>query len=203
VHEVVSKIFASNAPDPLHLTQNSCIGAFRTVSLLHESRCKTGRTGAIIAQVRLIKSRQNFSQRTHPIHSIGPKTHVFGRFRPFQYCTKVVEKLAELVPLLHKFAKQSRVGIFRNECTSSTPLTQNSCFGAFRTVSLVHESRCKKVTELAPLVHEVVLEFFESNAPDPLHWTQNSCFGAFRTVSLLQESRCKTSRTGAVIAQLR
>jgi hypothetical protein len=34
------------------LTQNSCFGAFRTVLVRHESRCKTGRTGAIIAQVR-------------------------------------------------------------------------------------------------------------------------------------------------------
>jgi hypothetical protein len=31
---------------------DSCFGAFRTVSLLQESRCKTGRTGAINAQVR-------------------------------------------------------------------------------------------------------------------------------------------------------
>jgi hypothetical protein len=51
----------------------------------------------------------------HLIHSIGRKTHVLGRFGPFRYCTKVNAKLAELVPLTHKFAKQSRVGIFRNE----------------------------------------------------------------------------------------
>jgi hypothetical protein len=48
---------------------------------------------------------QNFSQRTHLIHSIGPKTHVLGHFGPFRYCTKVVAKLAEQVPLTHKFAK--------------------------------------------------------------------------------------------------
>jgi hypothetical protein len=35
---------------------------------------------------------------------------------------KVDAKLAEPVPLTHKVAKQSRVGIFRNECTRSTPL---------------------------------------------------------------------------------
>jgi hypothetical protein len=44
--------FAMNACDPLHWTQNSCFGAFRTVSLQHESLCKTGRTAAINAQVR-------------------------------------------------------------------------------------------------------------------------------------------------------
>jgi hypothetical protein len=39
---------------------------------------------------------------------------------------KVDAKLAELVPLTHNFAKQSRVRIFCNERTGSTPL--DSCF---------------------------------------------------------------------------
>jgi hypothetical protein len=64
-----------------------------------------------------MKLRWLFSQRTHVIHSIGPKTHVSGRFRPFRYSTKVDAKLAELVQLPYKFAKQSRVKIFRNERT--------------------------------------------------------------------------------------
>jgi hypothetical protein len=41
--------------------------------------------------------------------------------------------------------------------------TQNSCFGSFQTVSLLHE---------------VALDLFATNTPDPLHWTQNSCLGA-------------------------
>jgi hypothetical protein len=45
------KFFATNAPDPLHWTQNSCFVVFWTVSLLHESPCKTGRTSAVNAQV--------------------------------------------------------------------------------------------------------------------------------------------------------
>jgi hypothetical protein len=51
-----------------------------------------------------------------------------GRFGPFCYCTKVDAKLAELVQLSHKFAKQSRVRIFRNECTQSTPLDLKHMF---------------------------------------------------------------------------
>jgi hypothetical protein len=115
-------------PDPLHLTQNSCFGVFRTVSLLHETRCKTGRTGAINAKVRKTKSCRNFSQRTHPIHSMGPKTHVLGCSGLFRYCTEVDAKLAELLPLTHKFAKQSRVRIFRNELIRSTPLDPKLMF---------------------------------------------------------------------------
>jgi hypothetical protein len=161
------------------------------------------------------------------------------------------------VLLWHKFAKQSRVGIFRNERTRSIPLdtklmfwgvsdlfgtarkliqnlpywchfrtsslnkvalefsemnahdplhwTRNSCFVAFRTVSLLHEKQnwpnwCHHRTSS---LNNVASEFFATNAPDPLIWTQNSCFGAFRTVSLRYESRCKPGRTGAIIAQVR
>jgi hypothetical protein len=69
-----------------------------------------------------------FSQRPHPIHAIGPKTHVLGCFGLFRYSKKFDAKLAELVPLTHKFAKESRVQIFRNERTQSTPLDTKLMF---------------------------------------------------------------------------
>jgi hypothetical protein len=62
------------------------------------------------------------------MHSIGPITHVLGYFEPFHYCRIVDAKLAELVPLTHKFAEQSRVRIFRNERTRSTPLDPKLMF---------------------------------------------------------------------------
>ena len=46
-----------------------CLGAFGTVWLPYETQRETGRNSA---KVRATKSRRNFSQRTHPIHSIGP-----------------------------------------------------------------------------------------------------------------------------------
>ena len=45
------------------------LGAFGTVWSLYETRCKTGRTSA---KVRATKSLRNYSQRTQPIHPIGP-----------------------------------------------------------------------------------------------------------------------------------
>ena len=45
------------------------LGAFGTVWLPDKTRGKTSQTGA---KVRVTKSLQNFSQRTHPIHPIGP-----------------------------------------------------------------------------------------------------------------------------------
>ena len=43
------------------------LGAFGTVWLPYETRCKTGETSA---KVCASKSRRNFSQLTHPIHPI-------------------------------------------------------------------------------------------------------------------------------------
>jgi hypothetical protein len=75
-NKVTTDIFVTNAPDPSYWTPNSCFGAFRTVSLHHELRCKMGQTHTINAQVHATKSCQNFSQWSHPIHAIGPQTHV-------------------------------------------------------------------------------------------------------------------------------
>ena len=56
---------------------SNCLGAFVTVWLPYGTRYKMGRTSA---KVRATKSRWNFSQRTHPIHPIGPKTDVLMCF---------------------------------------------------------------------------------------------------------------------------
>ena len=56
------------------------LGAFGTVRLPYETRGKTFRASA---KVRATKSRRSFSRRTHPIHPIGPETHVLLRFVPF------------------------------------------------------------------------------------------------------------------------
>src|SRR6185312_3989158 len=78
----------------------------------------------------------------------------FGAFRtiwvhpgPFSYLMKLDGKRAELV---QKFVPRSRVGIFRNERTRSTPLDPKLTFscvlyhsGAFETLWLPYETRCK------------------------------------------------------------
>ena len=62
----------------------SCIsnylGAFGTVWLRYETRCKMGRPSA---KVRATKSRRNFSQRTHPIHPVGTLTDILVLFMLF------------------------------------------------------------------------------------------------------------------------
>ena len=47
------------------------LGAFGTVRMPYETRCKTGRTSA---KVHAVRSHRNYSQRTHPIHPpLDPK----------------------------------------------------------------------------------------------------------------------------------
>jgi hypothetical protein len=134
----------------------------------------------------------------------------WGVSKPFRYCMKVDAKLAELVTLSHKFTKQSRVGIFRNERTRSnrsTPFDQKLMFWGvsdrFVTARNSMQNWPNWCHYHTSSLSKVASEFFVTNAPKPLHWTQDSSFVAFRTVSLLYESRCKTGRTGAINAQVR
>ena len=80
--------------------------------------------GALAAKVRATKSHRNFSQRTHPIHPIGPKTTVSVHFvvfgciwDRFRDCMKLVAKHIKLVQLIQKFVAGSHVVIDRNERT--------------------------------------------------------------------------------------
>ena len=94
-----------------------------------------GQTGE---KLRAIKSHRNFSQRTQPIHPVGPKTHVLVCFLLFGCIWDCLVALPNSV---------------QNE--------QNWC-----------KSSC----------HEVALEFFATNAPNPPHWTLISCFVVFHTI---------------------
>jgi hypothetical protein len=89
----------------------------------------------------------------HPIHSIGPKTHVFGRFGLFRCCTKVDAKLSELVLLTHKFAKRRYVRKFRNEGTRSTPVDPKLMFWGVSD-RFVTARKSMQSSTLAPLTNK-------------------------------------------------
>src|SRR6185503_5597039 len=80
----LTKLGAKRAQKCKSSTLNWCFSVFCTIwvhlgpfGLRYETRCKTGRTSA---KVCATKSRRNFSQRTHPILPIGPKTNVLVCF---------------------------------------------------------------------------------------------------------------------------
>ena len=127
------------------------LGAFETIWILHKTRCKMGQPGAIKAEVRATKSRQNFSKPTHPILQLDPKLRFscvsfrLGAFGTIMLLHKLDAKRAKLAQLMQKFVLRCLDRNFHNERSRSTPLEYKLMFlcvsfhlGAFRTVLLLH-----------------------------------------------------------------
>ena len=127
---------------------------------------------------------------------------------PLGCLTKLGAKQAELV---QKFVTRSRVGIFRNKSTRSTPLDPKLTFwcisyylGAFGTIWLPYETRCK-TGRISVKVRETKSHRIFSQRMHPIHpigpytdvLVHSYYLGAFGTVWLPYETRCKTGRTSA------
>src|SRR6185503_12647059 len=113
-------------------------------------------------------------------------SYYFDAFGIFAWLAKLDGKRAELMP---KFVPRSHVRIFRNERTRSTPLDPKLMFlcvsyylGAFGTVFCPTTLSAKRVNWCKSSCHDVALEFFAKNAPDPPHWAPNFCFHAICTI---------------------
>jgi len=128
----------------------------------------------------------------------------------FGCLTKLGAQRAELV---QKFVPRSRVGIFHNECTRSTPLDPKLMFwrvsyrlGAFETVWLPYETRCK-TGQTSAKGRSMKSHQNCSQRTHPIHpldpkltfWGVSYYLGAFGTVWLPYETRCKTGRTSAKV----
>jgi hypothetical protein len=129
---------------------------------------------------------------------------------PFGCLTKPDAKWDELV---QKFVPRSRVGIFRNEPTRSTPLdpkltfwSVSYYFGAFGTFGC----RTKLVAKRAELVQKFVprsrVGIFRNERTRSCRleskltcWCVSYYLGAFGTVSFPYETRCKKGRTSAKV----
>jgi hypothetical protein len=74
--------------------------------------------------------------------------------------------MAELVPLSHKFAKESRVGIFRNERTRSTPLDPKLMFWGISDRSITARKSMQKWPNWCHyrtnLLNKVASEYFRN-----------------------------------------
>ena len=130
-------------------------------------------------------------ERTNPPHwtlnsCFGAFHTIWVHLGPFGCLMKLGAKRAELV---QKFVPRSRIVIFREKHTRSTPYDPKLMFwcvsyhfGAFGSVRMPYETRGKTDRTCKISCHEVASEFFASNPPDPLHWSLNSCFCAFCTI---------------------
>ena len=152
--------------------------------------CKTGRTSS---KVRSTKSRQNFSQRTHPMVRNTPK-HEFrvqwggsGGFVAKCSCHEVASEF------------------FATNAPDPPHLTLNSCFGSFCTVC-VHLGQLSCLTKLGAKRSELVQKFVprscdesfrnectRSTPLDPklMFWFVLYHLRAFGTVKLPYETRGK------------
>ena len=97
--------------------------------------------------VEIFRNERTLSTPLDPKLMFGAFCTIWVPSGPFGCLTKLGAKQAELV---QKFVPRTCVGIFRNECTRSTPLDPKLMFwcvsyylGAFGTVWLPYETRCK------------------------------------------------------------
>ena len=102
---------------------------------------------------------------------------------PFGCFTKLGAKRAELV---QKFVKRSRIGIFRNERTRSTPLDPKLMFwcvlyylGAYGTVWLPYETRCKMGRTSEKFVPRSRVGFLRNGGTRSTPCDPKLTFGAF------------------------
>ena len=156
-HEVALEFFVTKAPDPLRWTLNSCFAAFRMVWVhlrLFGCLTKLGAKHFELVQkfvprrrVRVFRDERTRSSPLDPKHMlwcVSYHLHAFGTVR-LPYKTR-----GKTFRISVKFLRRSRVGVFHDECTRSTPLDPNLMFwcisyhlGAFGTVWLPYETRCK------------------------------------------------------------
>ena len=129
---------------------------------------------------------------------------------PFGCLTKLDAKRAEQV---QKFEPWSRVGIFRNESTRSTPFNPKLMFwcisnhlSVFGTVWLTYETRWKTGRTSAKVRATKSLQTFrnEHTESTPLHpkltfWCVSYYLCAFVTVSLPYETWCQIGRCSAKV----
>ena len=108
------------------------LGAFGTVWLPYETRCKTGRTSA---KVRATKSRRSFSRRMHPSTPLDPNlmfwcvSYHLGAFGTVRLPYETQGKTGRTSAKVHA-TKSSRI-FFATNASNPTHWNLNSCFGAF------------------------------------------------------------------------
>ena len=130
-----------NAPDPPHWTLTLCFvlfrsvwvhfGLFRCLTILGSKRAellKLMQKFKPQSCVRIICNKSTLSMPSSLNSCFGAFHSVWVHLGLFHYCMKLGAKLAEMVQLMQKFAPQSCVRIFRNECTRSTPLDTKLMF---------------------------------------------------------------------------
>ena len=128
-----------------------CLGAFGTVSLLHETRCKWAKLVQLMQEfvpqslVRISGDRRSRSTQFDPKLMFSCVSFRLGAFGTIMLLHKLDAKRAKLAQLKPKFVSRCLVRNFRNDRSQSTPLVPKLMFwcvsfhlGAFGSDSLLH-----------------------------------------------------------------
>jgi len=151
------------------------LGALRTVWLRYEIRCKTGRTSAKVrarSRVGIFRNERTRSIPVDPKLMFWCVLFYLGALRTVWLRYEIRCKTGRTSA---KVRARSRFGIFRNECTQSTPLNPKLMFwcvffylGALRTVWLPYETWCK-TGRTSPKVRATKLCRNFSQETHPIH----------------------------------
>ena len=135
------KNFRNECTQSTHWTLNSCLCASHSDWVYLAIFSYYTKLGA--KRVELVQLMQKFvlwsririfrNDRTQSTHwtlnsCLCASRSVWVHFGLFRYCTKLGTKWAELVQLMHMFLPRSRIRIFCNERTRSTPLDPKLMF---------------------------------------------------------------------------
>ena len=142
-------------------------------------RCEKFRSDFVPrSRVGIFRNKRTRATRLDPKLAFWCVSTIWVHWGLFGCLTKLGAKRDELV---QKFMPRSRVEIFHNGCTQSTPLDPKLTFwcvsyylDVFRTIWLPYETQCKPGRTSAKVrATKSRQNFIARNAPDPPHWTLN------------------------------
>jgi hypothetical protein len=174
-HEGVTEFFATNAPDPPHLTLNSCSGAFCTVWEHLGPFCFLMKLGSIRAE--LVQLMQNFVPRN--------RVEIFRNERtrstpldPKLMFGCVSYSLGAFGTVLLPYETHSKMG--RIGAINAKVRAMKSC------MNFLHRTH-----PITPLYPKLML------------WCISYIMDVFQTISLQHETQWRTSQIGAINAKVR
>ena len=152
------------------------LGLFGCLTELGAKRAELVQKFVPRSRIRFFRNKHTRSSPVDHKLTFWCVLNYLGALGSLSCLTKLRAKHSELV---QKFMPRSRVGIYRNECTGSTPLDPKLMFwcvsyhwvhsGPFGCVTKIGA----KWAELVRSCHKVASEYFATNANDPTHWTLN------------------------------
>ena len=179
------------------------LGAFGTVWLPYKTQCKTGRSGAKVRANEVVLEFLATNAPDPPFWTITSSC-----------VTTLSSKQAKLV---QKFMPRSRVGIFRNERTRSTPLHSKlifwcvlyylDAFGPFGFLTKLNAKQAELVQKFVPWSRVLSFRIKHTRlsplGPKLIFWCISYYLGTFGTVWLPYKTWCKTGRSGAKVRAMK